>query len=826
MINYEGISYNLETIIEFKSLKLLLEALAKKQIEHNILFYGQNNISINKENTGDKPDNNNNNENLEKNWIDKINNFGLIKVFIDSQNALLEKNKEQDKIINELKDKIELLEKNQNQMKEERLTRRITKREKEKDINDIKDNTKEEKDEKEEKKEKEGDINHIKDKAEREIIIINKDKDNKENEKDDKANQNITIINGPPRKEETIINEPINAESKTINIYDTKTKTKTTATPLNLENYNNLEKQLLVLDEKINVLNEKLEEIEQITDNNTNDIDKNKDGISELKKKVKKLEKIEHIAIQNPQSENNQEETKQEELTKNLDEDNELLENKLNELENKIMKDIEQKLKELEKNKSDIDLIKELNSGKEKLKEISDNIYIEINRIKKKTGEIENNLKNLMSLSDTKLINEKIKMLEQELEEYATKNDIRRVLGEVDKFEKELMKSNSILMEQKDINNKNRDEINKLTATFESLKQNFGTLNNLLENNSLAKLIENLNILSDTCVQKEEFEKQIKAINKKLTDLQMDVNEHNRNFGEIMPKIENIVDINELKKMQTKIDDLMTQNMSGTNNKSLNTEEIIKNIKSIEAQVKLFMKKLESEKDKEKYQNENCILASRPVGGFKCASCETYIGEIKESNAFLPWNKIHGAERPYRLGSSFSRILQGLNIEPNFNPFLHQKTLLKSEKDKRYNIQNNPVSVKRVRRIPPLNQLTISEENSWKKNNSKENKITNKTVNENMKVNEYTEVGLTDGNKRKKKLNVNLWGIKSLKNLVNDKSVWTVNIISENKKRNNNSFDKDNNMGQKVMRITKKPKGNKINISSEEKDNNLVIPSL
>ena len=365
-----------------------------------------------------------------------------------------------------------------------------------------------------------------------------------------------------------------------------------------------------------------------------------------------------------------------------------------------------------------------------------------------------------------------------------------------------------------------------MTATFESLKQNFGTLNNLLENNSLAKLIENLNILSDTCVQKEEFEKQIKAINKKLTDLQMDVNEHNRNFGEIMPKIENIVDINELKKMQTKIDDLMTKNMSGTNNKSLNTEEIIKNIKSIEAQVKLFMKKLESEKDKEKYQNENCILASRPVGGFKCASCETYIGEIKESNAFLPWNKIHGAERPYRLGSSFSRILQGLNIEPNFNPFLHQKTLLKSEKDKRYNIQNNPVSVKRVRRIPPLNQLTISEENSWKKNNSKENKITNKTVNENMKVNEYTEVGLTDGNKRKKKLNVNLWGIKSLKNLVNDKSVWTVNIISENKKRNNNSFDKDNNMGQKVMRITKKPKGNKINISSEEKDNNLVIPSL
>ena len=52
MINYEGISYNLETIIEFRSLKLLLEALAKKQMEHNILFYGQN-VNINKINNND-----------------------------------------------------------------------------------------------------------------------------------------------------------------------------------------------------------------------------------------------------------------------------------------------------------------------------------------------------------------------------------------------------------------------------------------------------------------------------------------------------------------------------------------------------------------------------------------------------------------------------------------------------------------------------------------------------------------------------------------------------------------------------------------------------
>ena len=84
MINYEGINYNLETIIQFQSLKLLLEALAKKQIEHNKLFYGQNitiNINLNelsneennKNITEQKPEVSNDNEdkNCEKIWMKK-----------------------------------------------------------------------------------------------------------------------------------------------------------------------------------------------------------------------------------------------------------------------------------------------------------------------------------------------------------------------------------------------------------------------------------------------------------------------------------------------------------------------------------------------------------------------------------------------------------------------------------------------------------------------------------------------------------------------------------------------------------------------------------
>ena len=84
MINYEGIDYNLDTVIQFQALKQLLEALAKKQIDHNIMLYGNNNKNIiinNKDNksnetnetmnVNDKNENKDNENNNDKNKDNK-----------------------------------------------------------------------------------------------------------------------------------------------------------------------------------------------------------------------------------------------------------------------------------------------------------------------------------------------------------------------------------------------------------------------------------------------------------------------------------------------------------------------------------------------------------------------------------------------------------------------------------------------------------------------------------------------------------------------------------------------------------------------------------
>ena len=852
MINYEGISYNLETIIEFRSLKLLLEALAKKQMEHNILFYGQNvninkinnNDNINQENNIDKTETNINNENnkendiennFEKIWMEKINNSGLIKVFIESQKKL----EEQNNFINELKNKIDSLEKNNETLiKEINETKQIIIQNKEKEDHKEKEKEKEiikdtnEINKEEEKKEIEKVENDKDTKEKKEIIQKPENKDIKKEE--EKQNENINIneeIKKPKIKEDIIINEPTNTESKIINIYDTKNKTKIHET----YKYEKLENQLSQLEEKINSINERLEEIEENTDNNTSDININKNDISKLKDKFKNFEKKYNSKTQlptpAPETTVPQEEKNIEEPNDNDDRIN-TLENDLNNLEDKLIKMIDQKLNEFKKRKSNEDLIKDLNSQKEKLKDFTDRINIEIKTLRNKDEELENKIQELMTFSELKKINDKIKAIEQELEGSATKEDTKHILEELDKFNQELNKYKSIISNQKEMNIKTREDMLRLKEEFDEIKQDFSSLNNLLENNSLNKLIENINNITDKFVEKSLYENDMKLINKKISKLQMDVNEHNRNFAELMPKLEGILDINEFNKLKKNVEDLMSKSGSlVSSNKSLDTQEIIKNIKSMEAQVKIFMKKLENESEKEKERiNDNCILASRPVGGFKCASCETYIGDIKENNIYLPWNKYHGQDRPYRLGSSFSRILQGLNIEQNYNPFLHKKNYLKSENDKRYQIQNDSLSVKKIRKIPPLNQLTISETNlEHKFNNSKS---INKTIDE-QKSNEYNGSGFVTNNKLKKKLNVNLWGIKSLKNLGNDKNVMTINVPSKSTNKRNfeaNSFDKDNInnknlLQEKVVKITKKPKGNQIN-NSEDNENNLIVPSL
>ena len=65
-------------------------------------------------------------------------------------------------------------------------------------------------------------------------------------------------------------------------------------------------------------------------------------------------------------------------------------------------------------------------------------------------------------------------------------------------------------------------------------------------------------------------------------------------------------------------------------------------------------------------KGESWLLAKKPIGGFTCASCEAYIGELKDKDEYLAWNKYPMREpqdKGYRIGNGFSRMLNMLNLD-------------------------------------------------------------------------------------------------------------------------------------------------------------------
>ncbi|MCF0143295.1 MAG: hypothetical protein HUJ75_07955, partial [Parasporobacterium sp.] len=146
---------------------------------------------------------------------------------------------------------------------------------------------------------------------------------------------------------------------------------------------------------------------------------------------------------------------------------------------------------------------------------------------------------------------------------------------------------------------------------------------------------------------------------------------HGRNIEELLPLINNGITNEDLKKMEENFRQIIQKLNSSSQSKFAEKNETKKVLNSLEAQIKEI-----NEINKEK--KETCMLASKPVGGYKCASCETYIGDINNKNEYLPWNKYQGEKKysqyQYRIGSGFSRLLKSFNFYNKRNAGLKIET--------------------------------------------------------------------------------------------------------------------------------------------------------
>jgi hypothetical protein len=134
----------------------------------------------------------------------------------------------------------------------------------------------------------------------------------------------------------------------------------------------------------------------------------------------------------------------------------------------------------------------------------------------------------------------------------------------------------------------------------------------------------------------------------------------NAKIEELRQLIEDIIAILKTKASEKDLKDLegfllskIEELKNGCNKKFADKNETAKNLRYLDQQLKyiidVYIKKME--------KGDNWLLAKKPIGGFSCASCEAYIGDLHENNEIIPWNNY-----PARDNDKLYRVILSNNI--------------------------------------------------------------------------------------------------------------------------------------------------------------------
>ena len=421
---------------------------------------------------------------------------------------------------------------------------------------------------------------------------------------------------------------------------------------------NNLDKKF---SSKINLIDEKMKKIEEINyktnkdvQNIVNSSDLNKRNFNHMKESQESLEN----KINNIEKKLN---LKYNEITNRFSE-------KLNSIEkiSEEKKYIDNKIiPHLQTNENNIVSIKEEKKedpkisleNREQIKEIVNHItemdkylksfpqQIGIDQIKLDINSLKSSIGNCSTLIDLKDTRER----EEELQKQIT-------------FLKEQFDDyNADQTDHEDLQNVKR-KVETLTNKSYELETNFQEL--LTKKNlNLEKNRQNFDI--NKYLEKKFFEEFKTQIIKEFTNVNDNFNHLRKLIDNILDSLKNKASFKDIKALEddilAKIEDLKLTNTK----KYAERVETIKNIKYLDQQIKQIIQYYIKKNDKD---SNNWLIAKKPLNGNLCASCESYLGELKDNNtSYIPWNKYpnRDIEKLYRLGNGFSKMLQMIQLDEN-----------------------------------------------------------------------------------------------------------------------------------------------------------------
>ena len=380
------------------------------------------------------------------------------------------------------------------------------------------------------------------------------------------------------------------------------------------------------------------------------------------------------------------------------------LEAKLNEIYKKILK----------KSEEDHNKINEaIDAIKDKLGGI--NINENDDNLKNNTGNAELNDNDLKFLKD---IAKRVSVLESSIKL------IIQNMNSLDQIKDDLLKlSNDLQLKssQKDFYDLN-DKVNVQAAILNNLKDNYDRLQDEVNKHStdLNFLLKKLESINSTVIKLKEgfdengagvvqggifdenkyvelatFNEFLKSYDNDKSKTKFQIEELRRYLNELNEIVKTKASEEDMRNFEALINSKIEELRLLCNKKFADKIDTSKSLKYLDAQIKhiidVYIKRME--------KGDNWLLAKKPVGGFTCASCEAYIGELKEKNDYLAWNKypMRENDKAYRIGNGFSRMLNMLNLDvknSSFDPMENSDGETKSKspnKDLNSNINNSTV---------------------------------------------------------------------------------------------------------------------------------------
>ena len=361
-----------------------------------------------------------------------------------------------------------------------------------------------------------------------------------------------------------------------------------------------------------------------------------------------------------------------------------------------------EKLKELiDKNDFGFTKIKTFEQLKTKVLEIKR----QYEKTKVDVGDNTENINIISNKLEEKLEGGKEEVLKNQTNSEESKNIIKNQILDIDKKLNFLLGGISLddieknEQEENEQNNKklmNFEEINRRLTKLQFTKVDNVELDSKSEKiiNKIDDVERKMNELIFGLYGDYELHNIDDSNNKKITFVTKDdFDEYKTNteneFGKVWEEIdklkrtiENIFDHLKEKSSLKDLDDMknyllqkVEELFMGLSKKYVERNENALAFKNLEEQFKKIIVLLAT---KAEHENDNWLIAKKPINGFSCAACESFIGELKEeNNKYIPWNKMPLREREkeqekekekiYRLGNGYSKVLKMVGVDNSGN---------------------------------------------------------------------------------------------------------------------------------------------------------------